>query len=161
MEIRRAGEADIPQLDRLLLQVLTVHHEGRPDLFKGNCKKYTDDELKLLLRDEKRPVFAAFDKSGQMLGYVFCKLEDYSRDNVNTDRRTLYIDDLCVDAPARGKHVGTALYRYAADYARENGCYNITLHAWTCNPGAQAFYTALGMRPFMTGMEEILDKDRK
>ena len=34
MHIRRAEERDLPGLNRLLHQVLDVHHEGRPDLFK-------------------------------------------------------------------------------------------------------------------------------
>ena len=43
MTIRRATAADIPQIDELLRQVLEVHHAGRPDLFKGGVKKYTDE----------------------------------------------------------------------------------------------------------------------
>lgn len=49
MTIRRATAADIPQIDELLRQVLEVHHAGRPDLFKGGVKKYTDEELKAIL----------------------------------------------------------------------------------------------------------------
>ena len=26
------------------------------------------------------------------------------------------------------------------DFAREKGCYNVTLNVWTCNPRAAAFY---------------------
>lgn len=37
--IRRAVDADIPALDRLLFQVHQVHHEARPDLFKAGAKK--------------------------------------------------------------------------------------------------------------------------
>ena len=33
--VRRAEERDIPQLMELLLQVDMVHHNGRPDIFKG------------------------------------------------------------------------------------------------------------------------------
>ena len=48
MVIRRANNEDIDGLNKLLLQVLMVHHNGRPDLFKANTKKYTDDENKKL-----------------------------------------------------------------------------------------------------------------
>ena len=156
MEIRRAAAADIPGLNRMLYQVLTVHHQGRPDLFKPNCKKYTDAQLRTMLMDDTRPVFAAFGEQGKMLGYAFCILQDYLGDNVNTDRKTLYIDDICIDEPARGKHVGTALYEHVINYARSIGCYNVTLNVWTCNPGAEAFYRAMGMQPYKTGMETIL-----
>ena len=45
MMIRRAIQSDIPGINRLLRQVLMVHHSGRPDLFKANAKKYTDEQL--------------------------------------------------------------------------------------------------------------------
>ncbi len=64
MRIERAKECDIPEINKLLLQVLTVHHEGRGDLFKGNTKKYTDEQLKTILKDDSRPVFVALADSG-------------------------------------------------------------------------------------------------
>ena len=55
--IRRAETRDIPELHRLLRQVADVHHQGRPDLFRADATKYTDDELAGILADETRPVF--------------------------------------------------------------------------------------------------------
>ena len=156
MEIRRAVQGDIPALHRLLRQVLEVHHEGRPDLFKGGVTKYTDEELAALLADDTRPVFGAFDDAGHLLGHAFCVLEDYRSDNIMTDRKTLYIDDICVDETSRGQHVGTALYTYVKEWAREAGCYNVTLNVWRCNAGAMAFYEAMGLVPYKIGMEAIL-----
>ncbi|MBQ3257063.1 MAG: GNAT family N-acetyltransferase [Oscillospiraceae bacterium] len=156
MTIRNAQKNDIPAILRLLGQVLMVHHNGRPDLFKADCTKYTPEELASLLEDEARPVFAAFDDAGRMLGYAFCILQVHSGDNILTDIRTLYIDDLCVDEAARGQHVGTALYEYVLDYARAIGCYNVTLNVWTCNASAMKFYEAMGMAPQKIGMEQIL-----
>ncbi len=57
MQIRYAGTQDIPGLDRLLSQVLTVHHNGRPDLFRANARKYNDDELKGNFRGYDAPGF--------------------------------------------------------------------------------------------------------
>ena len=45
MIIRRAKKIDMTGINKLLCQVLMVHHNGRPDLFKGDVKKYTDEEL--------------------------------------------------------------------------------------------------------------------
>ena len=156
MEIRRADYGDKDGIDRLLLQVLTVHHNGRPDLFKENCRKYNHDELKSLLCDDSRPVFAAFDESGYMLGYAFCIIKQLLNDNVMTDIKTLYIDDLCVDESARGQRVGKALYDYCVDYARQIGCYNLTLNVWECNEGAKRFYEKMGLTPYKTSMEKLL-----
>lgn len=156
MKIGRAGVQDIPGLNRLLHQVLMVHHNGRPDLFKAGSKKYTDAELQALLADVSRPVFAAWDESGNLLGYAFCILQEQKNSNVFWDQKTLYIDDLCVDETSRGQHVGTQLYHYVLDYAREIGCYNVTLNVWSCNPGAMKFYEAMGLKPMKIGMEQIL-----
>lgn len=156
MKIRRAEERDIPAINRLLLQVLTVHHNGRPDLFKENCRKYTDGELRGLLRDENRPILVAENGDGELLGYAFCVFQEHKNDNILTDIKTLYIDDLCVDETRRGEHVGTALYEAVLDFARESGCYNVTLNVWSCNEPAMRFYEKCGLKPQKIGMEKIL-----
>lgn len=157
MEIREARREDIPALCRLLKQVLSVHHEGRPDLFKADGIKYNAAQLEILLQDPSRPVFAAFDDEGHMRGYVFCEVQTYQEeDAVRAAGKEIYIDDLCVEEACRGEHTGTALYQYVKAYAKRAGCRRITLHVWECNPGAKAFYQALGLRPFMEGLEERL-----
>lgn len=159
MIIRRAQLVDMPGIASLLEQVLMVHHEGRPDLFRANTRKYTDEELAEIIADDKRPIFVAVDedgKPGEIYGYAFCVYQQHLNHNVMTDVRTLYIDDICVDESCRGKHVGSALYEYVIGFAREQGFHNVTLNVWTCNPGAQAFYEAMGMKPYRIGMEVLL-----
>ena len=78
--IRRAVDADIPALDRLLFQVHQVHHEARPDLFKAGAKKYTDAQLKAILADDKTPVFVA-ERGGAVVGYAFCIHAQVLREN--------------------------------------------------------------------------------
>ncbi len=156
MEIRRAEERDIPRLDALLLQVNLVHHEGRPDIFRVGTK-YTRKELSLLLRDEMRPILVAVDENDRVLGYCFGIFQQHKNDNILTDIKTLYIDDLCVDETTRGQHVGRALYEAAVALAKENGCYNLTLNVWSCNASAMRFYEKMGLVPQKIGMEKILD----
>lgn len=157
MKIRLAEERDIPGLNRLLRQVANVHHEGRPDLFRRDSKKYTDEELSALLRDENRPVFVYIGEEGTLDGYAFCVLKQTARDNILTDQRSLYLDDLCVEETKRGRHIGSALYRHVLQFAKERGCHNVTLNVWSCNPGAMEFYRAMGMQPQKICMEQILD----
>lgn len=156
MDIRRAQERDMDGINRLLRQVLTVHHEGRPDLFKKNAKKYTDGELLALIHDDARPIFVGVDQEGNVLGYAFCVFQQHVDDNILTDIRTLYIDDLCVDEHRRGQHIGKALYEYVLDFARRQGCYNVTLNVWACNEGARRFYESCGLVPQKFGLETVL-----
>ena len=155
MIIRRAVEADIPVIDKLLYQVHKIHSDIRPDLFNKGTKKYTDEELKSIIADELTPVFVA-EKDGMVSGYAFCIHQQHINDNNLTDIRTLYIDDLCVDEESRGMHVGRALYDHVISYARENGYYNVTLNVWAGNDSAMRFYESVGLKVQKVGMEKIL-----
>lgn len=59
MNIRRANEKDIPRLIELLEQVLQIHADIRPDIFIPGTTKYTEDELKEMLKDDTKPVYVA------------------------------------------------------------------------------------------------------
>ncbi|MBE5952047.1 MAG: GNAT family N-acetyltransferase [Lachnospiraceae bacterium] len=156
MRIRRAEKKDMAGINRLLRQVLMVHHNGRPDLFKANAKKYTDAQLEELISDDSKPIFVAVDEKEEVLGYAFCVMQQHVDNEILTDIRTLYIDDLCVDEALRGRHIGKQLYEYVVAYAREQKFYNVTLNVWTLNEGAMKFYEACGLVPQKIGMEKIL-----
>lgn len=154
--IRRAENRDIPAINRLLGQVLLVHHVGRPDLFKEKGQKYTEDELIKLIEKTEDPIFVYEDENGEVIGHCFCQTIDRKESSNAYAYKTLYIDDLCIDENARGQHVGKEMYEYAKKFAKENGYYNLTLHAWECNPNAVGFYNHLGMNIQQYTMEEIL-----
>jgi len=156
MNIRLATEYDIPRIGDLLVQVCNVHHNARPDLFRKDARKYDDEELAALLRREDRPIFVAEDEKEGVVGYCFCILEEHDGESAMTKRKTLYIDDLCVDERCRGKHVGSALFDHARDYAARIGCYHLTLNVWQGNDSAMAFYQSRGMKTQKIGMEIIL-----
>ena len=54
--IRRATKTDIPGLIRLLFQVDMVHHNGRPDIFKGPATKYSETELEEIIESTNSDV---------------------------------------------------------------------------------------------------------
>ena len=152
--VRKATKRDVQAIIELLHQVDMVHHVIRPDLFKPNTTKYNEQELESLLEDERKPVFVYDD--GQVLGHAFCLITEVKGHKLLQNIKTLYIDDICVDEKARGKHVGTALYKYVRDYAKSIGCNNITLNVWEGNDPALSFYRNMGMKVQKTTMEIIL-----
>ena len=155
MNIRLATCTDIPALIDLLQQVGQVHHDIRPDIFRETCQKYDEATLAALLQDKTRPVFVAEDE--QVRGYCFCILKEFAGESIMTDRRELYIDDLCVDETCRGKGIATALYNHVTAYARAAGCSFISLNVWCGNDTAQRFYAGLGMTPRSVTMEQRLE----
>lgn len=153
--VRKANRNDIKHIISLLHQVDMVHHEIRPDLFRPNTTKYDEQQLEDLLDDADNPIFV-YDDDGQVLGHAFCQITEVRGHHLLQDAKTLYIDDICVDEQARGKHIGKALYEFVRDYARSIGCHNITLNVWEGNTPAMSFYRSMGMQVQKTGMETIL-----
>ena len=149
--VRRADKKDIGRIIELLHQVDMVHHVIRPDLFKPNTTKYNEQELEALFGDDNKPVFV-YD-NGTVLGHAFCVITEVRNDKLLQDIKTMYIDDICVDEKARGKHVGKALYEHVRDYAQSIGCNNITLNVWEGNDPALNFYRNMGMKVRKTTME--------
>ena len=152
--IRKAAKEDIQRIIELLHQVNMVHHVIRPDLFKPHTTKYNEQELEAMLDDDSKPIFVFDD--GMVLGYAFCQVSEVKNNQLLEDIKTLYIDDICVDENARGKHVGKALYEYVLDYAKSIDCNNITLNVWEGNEPALRFYRNMGMQVQKTTMEIIL-----
>ncbi len=153
--IRKATKEDIPKLNELLFQVQGIHAIGRPDIFKGGTKKYTSEELQGIIEDTLTPVYVYTDDGG-IKGYVFCVFQETLETNQLHYRKTLYIDDLCVDKEERGKHIGIKLYEYARSIAKENGCNSVTLNVWALNEPASHFYNIIGLTPLKITMEEVI-----
>lgn len=156
LTVRPAEMEDIPAITNLLGQVLAVHHEGRPDLFKPAGAKYAPGELEDILHDPDRPVFVCETPDGDVVGHCFAQWETRPETGACYARKELYIDDICVDGNYRGRHAGRTLYRYVRAYAERLGAQRITLHVWACNPGAEAFYRKMGMTVQQCTMEDRL-----
>ena len=153
--IRKASVNDIPKIGELLSQICSVHHKGRPDIFNIG-RKYSDEELTDMIEDECRPILVSVDEEDTVTGYCICKYQIRQNNSALKDVNTLHIDDLCVDEDLRGRHIGKELYEAAVKLAGDNGCYNITLNVWCCNPSAIKFYEAMGLVPQKICMEQII-----
>ena len=153
MIIRKAQSMDIPDINRLLFQVAKIHRNGRPDIFKPETKKYTDIELEQIINDPQTPIFVAVNEDEHVCGYAFCIHNEIKNHLLLCDKKSLYIDDLCVDENCRGMGIGYILYEYVKQYAEKTNCDQITLNVWCFNESAMKFYQKCGLSPLKTVME--------
>ena len=156
IQIRRAVDKDIPRLHELLGQVLQIHAEIRPDIFISGTTKYTDEELREMIRNEAKPIYVAADEQDVCVGYAFCQLRQQPFSNNMVPFQSLFIDDLCVDEKMRGQHVGESLFAFVKEEAKRLGCYEVTLNVWEGNTSAEKFYEKMGMKTKERQMEYIL-----
>ena len=154
MDIRFAQKQDITDILKLLAQVNLIHHQARPDILKKGTK-YTYEEVATIIDNPQRPILVAVEDN-HVLGYMFGIFQETTEDNILVAEKSLYIDDICIDQDARGKHVGQALYQATKDLAADTGCRRITLNVWAFNDSAKSFYKKMGMRTFKTTLEDIL-----
>ncbi len=155
MKIRKAEEKDADGILALLVQVLSVHAAIRPDIFVEGRPKYDRSGVIRLIGDHSRRSYVA-EEDGKVLGYALCIIKEPQKDGFTLPRRTLYVDDLCVDANARGRHIGTALFEHVKKEAFSLGCSEITLNVWEGNDAAKAFYANMGMKTKKTELELLL-----
>ena len=156
MIIRKAETRDAERINELLFQVAKIHAEVRPDIFKTATKKYSDEELVGIIGNNHSPIFVATDEKDYILGYAFCIFEETKDSILLKDKKTLYIDDICVDENSRGIHVGKSLYDYVEKFAEEKGADNITLNVWSFNESAYKFFEKCGLTPLKITMEKSL-----
>lgn len=156
LRVRRAEHRDEPRILDLLLQVNNVHADGRPDIFIADRRKYTDGQLSILIEDDTRPIFVAVDENEYVYGYGFCIVTEVKEGSNLRPIKTLYIDDLCVEEGRRRMGAGQIIYDYIKEYAKEIGCYHMTLNVWACNPSAMRFYEKQGMQMLKKEMEILL-----
>lgn len=156
MIIRKARMEDRLGIERLLKEVNNLHQKLRPDIFIENEIKYNEEKFNALISNGATPIFVAVDEDGNVLGHLFCQVRDHADVAIYKDFKTLFIDDLCVAESAHRQGIGKSLFDFALKYARQNGCYDVTLNVWSGNDSALAFYEKMGMFPKETQMEYIL-----
>jgi ribosomal protein S18 acetylase RimI-like enzyme len=156
MNIRVAGKGDISRIIDLLKQIKIIHHAGRPDLFSDDESKFSSAEIETILSDEKRKIFVSVDDNDVVNGYIFCQIKENEGNGLLKKRKTLWIEDFCVDEDARGSGIGKMLFKSAEEYAIETNCDDLTLNVWGFNDGAKAFYEACGMTIQRIVMEKKL-----
>ena len=157
MTIRRAVEKDVDKICELLSQVLEIHAKIRPDIFISGTTKYTHDELVEMFKNDEKPIYVAVDDNDVVLGYAFCELKNQPFSNNMVPFTSLFIDDLCVDASARGQHIGEKLFEHVKSEAKRLGCYEVTLNVWEGNLSAMNFYKHKGLKPRKHCLEMKLD----
>jgi ribosomal protein S18 acetylase RimI-like enzyme len=152
IKIRKAERRDIPGILKLLDSIRELHHKGRPDVFKDNGTKYTEEQLIEKINDLNEGIFVAYDGEN-FLGYV-CTVIRHTKDhNILVDKKVLYIDDLCVLEETRGRGVGRMLLDEAKDFARENNCVSLELNVWKFDGSAEGFYRSYGFTTMSRRME--------
>ena len=153
--IRKAQKEDVNDILTLLKEVHEIHANARPDIFRIGTTKYVEKDIIKILNDFQRPIFV-YELDGNVIGYVFCIIKKIENDNNFNDLDYLFIDDICVLSKYRGNNIGSELYNYVREFAKEKNLKSIRLNVWNLNEKAFNFYQKNGLKILEYVMEEKL-----
>jgi GNAT superfamily N-acetyltransferase len=143
LRVRRAVAADAASVGRLVADLGTLRQAtARPAL----------PALKRELGRRSSPVLLAL-KNGRVVGLLRFHLLHALAHN---GRRWALLEDLIVDARARGQGVGELLLAQALLRAKRMGCYKISLASRLGRHSAHALYKKAGFEKFGHGFRRLL-----
>ncbi len=134
MEILTAVPSDIPELCRLLDTLFSQETEFKPD-----AEMQALGLGAIIEGDGIGDILVAKD-AGQIVGMVNLLY------TISTalGSRVAILEDMVVAPQSRGLGIGSALLKYAIDFARQKGCKRITLLTDNDNEAAHRFYEQHG-----------------
>ena len=129
----------------------------REEIAQGWDQSIEKYEMRLRHQAEGRSIALIAEYRGQVAGYL----------NVYPDspwgafggQGLPELVDFGVLEKYRRQGIGSLLYAAVLAFARDKNCYHVTLNVWACNPGAEAFYRALGMGTMKTTLEAFPPKN--
>ena len=153
--IREATLSDFAAVSALEDQIFTLHLNARPDMVEPRKVPLDYGYFEEYVNGMDTRIFV-YDEDGDILGHCFVRHWAYKDNLVYYDMTILEIDDICVDADARGKSIGQALFSHAKAYAMEIGADHLELTVWKFNTKARAFFDHMGMQERICRMEMLL-----
>jgi len=150
MTVRDATREDLPRIVALYrTDELTRKHgddtgaEIEPGYYAAFEAIESDPRNQLLVAEVAGVIIGSFQ-----LTYV----PDMQPDG----REVAIIENVMVDASARGTGVGSGMMRWAVKEARSHGCSQVKLTSNTKRADAQRFYERLGFEPTHVGFKILL-----
>lgn len=153
--IREAVFDDYQSLLPLFLQVHDLHVNERPDLYKENETPVELDFYRKFLDESKYYVFVVvWDE--KIVAFAVTEIEEVKDNPFMKDRRTLYINSLCVHEELRNKGIGQSLMQHLIDFGKTLGVQSLELGVSERNQQAILFYESIGLQTKNRRMEVIL-----
>lgn len=154
--VRMLRREDYPQVLRIFRQLHKIHSDLRPDYYYASDIPITEERYVMLL-EEGMQILGAMD--GETLaGMCFYQWMPNNSNSLVKPRKTILLDDICVDVAYRRQGVGEMLCRKAIEIAKAENADAVELGVWAENLPAVALYRKMGFAPRTMRMELRLDR---
>lgn len=132
--IRKAGEADVAAILRLMAQLDITGEQGLT----------VAEGTRILQKIATYPnyaIYVAEDRDQRIVGTFALLVMD---NLAHRGAPSAIVEDVCVDESSRGHGVGRAMMSFAMELAKQAGCYKLALSSNGARTRAHDFYRSLG-----------------
>ena len=84
INIRPAHQSDSPEIRKLLAQIVQVHYDVRPDIFRQSYRNESDCTVNP--QDADAPVFVAVNEQNHVVGCLWCVIERMRDNSMKANR---------------------------------------------------------------------------
>ena len=133
---------DYKRVREIMKELHDIHVKNRPDLYLDLEEPYVLDKFEEDINSENVISILAEDKD-EILGIC---LVSFREKTCMVNKRTAYMDALCVPEKHRGQGIGTILFRHALELAKKQGAERLDLMVWGFNKNALDFYSKMNMK---------------
>lgn len=132
--VRAAVDGDLDALVELLRQLFSIEADFRPEARRQR------QGLRLMLRDPERCAVLVAERERRVIGMVTVQLVVSTAEGAASG----LLEDMVVEAPARGDGIGARLLQAAESWAFDRGATRLQLLADQMNRPALRFYRRMG-----------------
>lgn len=144
--IRDAREDDIQSIIEMRKELDDFHSKILPELFISACL-YKEEDIKTYFNAEKTKVIVVEDStSNNTVAYAVLNKERVEERLIFKKKTMLYVNDICVREPYRGKGIGRFVFEYIIKYAKESKVDTLELNVFSANQRAIELYESFGLK---------------
>lgn len=157
VRIRAYQSEDQDRLEACILELQNFERTLEPDRVEGaQMVARNREELLAIVRQNRGQIFVA-EANAEVVGFVGVRLEHEEDEYLSTLVDYAYVSDLVVLPAHRGQGYGTALLKFAEDFARRQGMTMLKIQVLVKNQQATSVYVRAGFRPYELALLKPLE----
>ena len=156
--VRPAAATDADAISRIALDVQGMHAAGLPAVFQSaSLATFSASDVNALIVTPNQHLWVGLDEM-RTVGYLYAEVQGQQATRIKLPTDRLYIHQMGVLAPDRGRGVGAALLRAARTFASAHGLTRLALDVWAFNVRTRAFYEREGFVAVRTELWSAVDE---
>lgn len=153
MIIRDIAIRDFEEVNEIMKEIHSLHVRNRPDLYLDVDEPFPRKQFEEDVENENF-ISVLAEENHRIMGICFAQMMEKI---CMVEKRTAYMDVLCVVEKYRKQGIGGMLFHYVQEKVKRMGAERLDLMVWGFNDTAYSFYEKMGMNVQRNILEKKLE----